>query len=148
VVTTDTSLDIVSTLLRLGADLQWKDNYGITIWDVYLGVICRNETETRLFFEEKGETGRVQEIFLQSLQIMARFLSAGAKIRVDLSYDGSRISLDGFIREHLVRRYPTEAAEVISEYEKAILREKRKREWNEIFQHEEETSQANKRCCI
>lgn len=53
-VTTDTSLEMASLLLRLGADIQWKDSQGIGIWDIYLRVVCLNETENRLFSVDNG----------------------------------------------------------------------------------------------
>lgn len=76
---------------------------------------------------------------------MARLLSVGVNIRVAISFDGSTLSLDDLIRDHLVRLYPTEVAEVVSEYEKAITREKQKREWNEVCQDDEQEGEADKR---
>jgi hypothetical protein len=64
---------------------------------------------------------------------------------VVISFDGSTLSLDDLIRDHLVRLYSTEAAEVVSEYKKAITREKRKREWNEVCQDDEEVGEIEKR---
>ena len=73
---------------------------------------------------------------------MALFLSAGADLRLSLSCPGLSHSLEEFfIREYLARRYPAEPAEVISEYEKAILRERRKRGWNEAHERGEEDGQ-------
>jgi hypothetical protein len=140
-VATELKVDMVSALLRLGTDVNWKDREGLGTWDLYLDIICR---EGPVFSGRRLTYDEISDVFLQRVQIMTLFLSAGAELRAFLYYAGSQHSLDEFIREYIVRRYPAEAAEVLLEYEKAILREARKRRWNQADEYEEEDSQIKK----
>jgi hypothetical protein len=103
--------DMALTLLRLGADVNWKDAESVSIWEMALSIASK----------ELSEKGQPETLSILSL------LSAKADPRAFVTHKGRTMSSGDFINRYLSPVFPAGAARILSKLSRkgSITKQKR-----------------------
>lgn len=107
IVTPNTSVEMASALINLGADVNRENERGVSLREEFLN-------------QGLAAIGSESKLRPQYLPIMRCFLAAGARPSASGSYKGHSVSVREFINQYVSPHYPAEAAGLQSQLERVL----------------------------